>query len=66
MHSTATTIQLKHQIEKLAAEAFHQHRISGYGNGESPDQYQIVIQGKPRHYSLESARMLLANLLKSS
>jgi hypothetical protein len=56
--------QLRAEVEKLAAEAFHQHLISGYGDGELPDEYQIVIQGKPRHYSLEYAHSLLANLVE--
>jgi hypothetical protein len=55
---------LRTEVEKLAAEAFHQHLISGYGDGESPDEYQIVIQGKPRHYSLEYAHSLLTNLVE--
>ncbi|QYO68711.1 hypothetical protein JVX88_28725 [Leptolyngbya sp. 7M] len=55
---------LRAEVEKLAAEAFHQHLISGYGDGESPDEYQIVLQGKPRHYSLEYAHSLLANLIE--
>ena len=44
--------ELKNQIEKLAEEAFHRHLISGYGNGESANEYQIVYEGKPRHFSL--------------
>lgn len=63
MDKTAN-IQLKHEIEELAAEAFHQHLISGYGDGEYPDEYQIVIEGKPRHFPLEAARSLLTRLLR--
>lgn len=59
----AASFQLKHEIETLAAEAFHQHLISGYGVSEYPDEYQIVLEGKPRHYPLESARSLLTQLL---
>lgn len=56
--------QLKYEVERLATEAFHQHLISGYGDGEYPDEYQLVIEGKPRHYPLEFARSLLVRLLK--
>lgn len=62
MNNPATS-QLKHEIEELATAAFHQHLISGYGDGEYPDEYQIVIEGKPRHLPLESARSLLTRLL---
>jgi hypothetical protein len=57
--------QLKQEVETLATEAFHRHLISGYGDGEDADEYQIVIEGKPRHYPLELAHALLLNLLKT-
>lgn len=56
--------QLKSEVEQLAAIAYFQHLISGYGNGEHPDRYQIVIQGRPKHYLLEEAHSVLAHLLK--
>ncbi|UBF29018.1 hypothetical protein K9N68_14965 [Kovacikia minuta CCNUW1] len=54
----------KDEIHKLAEDAFHRHLISGYGDGEYADKYQIVYQGKPRHLSLKNAYAFLANLLK--
>lgn len=56
--------QLKTQVEHLAAEAFHQHLISGYGDGEYPDEYQIVIDGKPRHFPLDYAKSFLLQLVE--
>ncbi|MCU0524817.1 MAG: hypothetical protein MUF72_08335 [Elainella sp. Prado103] len=56
--------QLKEEVAALAAAAFHQHLISGYGDGESPDEYQIVVQGKPKHFTLERARLFLAQLMQ--
>jgi hypothetical protein len=61
--TTITRNQLKDEVEKLAAEAFQQHLISGYGDGEYPDEYQLVIDGKPRHYPLPDAHSLLADLI---
>lgn len=58
--------RLKEEVETLAAEAFHQHLISGYGDGEYPDEYQIVVQGKPRHFNLEYARSFLSNLIDNA
>jgi|GEM_PF-1198968 len=55
--------ELKNEIEQLAEEAFHLHLISGYGNGESSNEYQIVYEGKPRHFSLEYARNFLRQLI---
>lgn len=54
---------LKNEIEHLAEEAFHRHLISGYGTGESSDEFQIVYEGKPRHFSLEYARQFLHQLI---
>ncbi|MBD1851966.1 hypothetical protein H6F87_18435 [Cyanobacteria bacterium FACHB-502] len=54
---------LKNEIERLAEEAFHRHLISGYGNGESSNEYQIIYEGKPRHFSLEYARNFLRQLI---
>lgn len=56
--------ELKEEVAALAAAAFHQHLISGYGDGESPDEYQIVIQGRPKHFLLEDARQFLARLMR--
>jgi len=40
---------LRDELEKLAEEAFHRKLISGYGDGQYSDEYQIVFKGKPRH-----------------
>lgn len=60
---TMTNAVLKIEIAKLAEQAFHRRLISGYGDGEYADQYQIVYQGKPRHLPLKSAYLFLEKLL---
>ncbi len=55
--------QLKSEVEALATLAYFRHLISGHGQGEHPDQYQIVIQGRPKHYLLEEAHSVLAQML---
>lgn len=62
MNSTADP-ELKREVERLAEEAFHQHLISGYGDGERPNEYQIVYEGKPRHFPLEYTYSFLTQLL---
>lgn len=62
--STATDATLRGQVQHLAEYAFHHHLISGYGDGEYSDEYQIVYQGKPRHLSLEQARSFLSELIE--
>lgn len=59
-----TNAAVKSEIERLAEQAFHQRLISGYGDGEFPEQYQIVYQGKPRHFPLIHAYLFLDMLLK--
>ncbi|MBF2003583.1 MAG: hypothetical protein IGS50_15095 [Synechococcales cyanobacterium C42_A2020_086] len=54
---------MKSEVERLAKQAFYRHLISGYGTGEYPDEYQIVYQGKPRHFSLEYAHRFLQQLM---
>ena len=61
--NSSSNIVLKHKIKKLADTAFHRHLISGYGDSEFPNQYQIVYQGKPRHFSLEHAFVFLKMLI---
>lgn len=61
--NTAMNTSLKAEVEELAEQAFHQRLISGYGNGEFPNKFQIVYEGKPRHFSLEHARLFLNELL---
>jgi hypothetical protein len=57
---------LRNEIHRLAEDAFHRHLISGFGDSEYADKYQIVLQGKPRHLPLESARSFLNRLLQKS
>ena len=61
MNSSQTT--LRQEVKNLAREAFKQHLISGYGDGEYGDKYQLVLQGKPRHFRLERARQILTEQL---
>lgn len=56
--------QLRDEVHKIAEDAYQRHLISGYGDSEYADQYQIVWQGKPRHLSLEAARSLLNSLVQ--
>ncbi|HEY9780779.1 MAG TPA: hypothetical protein V6D09_11650 [Leptolyngbyaceae cyanobacterium] len=62
MNSTITN--LRHEVRQLAEEAFHRKLISGYGDGQDDNEYQIVFKGKPRHFSLEHARSFLHNLIQ--
>ncbi|MDX2229874.1 MAG: hypothetical protein NW220_09565 [Leptolyngbyaceae cyanobacterium bins.349] len=55
--------ELRVAVHQLAEAAFHQHLISGHGDGEYPNKYQIVYQGKPRHFSLQEAHDFLRELL---
>lgn len=63
MNTTKTA--LRDEVRKLAEQAFHLKLISGYGDGQYSDEYQIVSNGKPKHFSLERARLLLKNLIVS-
>lgn len=54
---------LRDKVQNLAEKAFNHHLISGYGDGEYPDKYQIVYKGKPRHLPLEEALDFLNTLL---
>ena len=60
---TSTKAQLRTEVRKLAEEAFHLKLISGYGEGQYSDEYQIVYNGKPKHFPLERARLFLRNLM---
>jgi len=62
MKTTAVTA-LRNEVRLLAEEAFHRKLISGYGDGQYSDEYQIVYQGKPRHLTLENARSFLNSLI---
>ncbi|MER3492973.1 MAG: hypothetical protein C4323_11930 [Mastigocladus sp. ERB_26_2] len=54
---------LRNEVRYLAEEAFHRKLISGFGDGPDINEYQIVFQGKPRHFPLEEAHSFLVNLL---
>ncbi|TAF04727.1 MAG: hypothetical protein EAZ77_15215 [Nostocales cyanobacterium] len=64
MNETHAT--LRTEVRQLADEAFHRKLISGYGDGQDMNEYQIVYQGKPRHISLEQARLFLIDLIYRS
>lgn len=59
-----THTELREEVHSLAEEAFHLHLISGYGDGEYDDEYQIVYKGKPRHLPLERAKAFLIDLIQ--
>lgn len=61
-----TTTALREEVRKLAEKAFNLRLISGYGDGQYSDKYQIVYNGKPKHFPLERARFILSNLITSS
>lgn len=60
-----TKTALRDEVRQLAKEAFHLKLISGYGDGQYNEEYQIVHNGKPKHYPLERARSFLSNLITS-
>jgi hypothetical protein len=57
---------LRKEVQHLAEEAFHHKLISGYGDGPDSNEYQIVFQGKPRHFPLEDAHTFLTDLLSQN
>ena len=59
----STVADLRTEVRQLAEEAFHQKLISGHGDGQNGNEYQIVFNGKPRHISLQYAYSFLADLL---
>lgn len=61
MNTTTTT--LRDEVRRLAEEAFHLKLISGYGDGQYSEEYQIVTNGKPKHFTLECAYLLLKTLI---
>ena len=61
-----TKAALRNEIRQLAEEAFHRKLISGYGDGADSDEFQILFEGKPRHFPLQEARSFLNGLLFSS
>jgi hypothetical protein len=64
--NTTTTSNLRQEVRQLAKQAFQMKLISGYGDGQYSDEYQIVYKGKPRHYPLERARFILSNLITNA
>lgn len=63
---TSNQSHLREKVRQLADRAFHRHLISGHGDGEYEDKYQIVIEGKPRHYPLNRVFYVLQSLLKKT
>jgi hypothetical protein len=63
---SSTKANLRDEVRHLADAAFRQKLISGHGDGEYSNKYQIIFQGRPRHYELEYARDFLKNLLVRS
>lgn len=61
--TAVTRTALRNKVHQLAEAAFHRHLISGHGDSEYPDKYQIVYQGKPKHLSLRDAYALLNTLM---
>lgn len=61
-----TKAGLRDEVEQLAEEAFHRKLISGYGDGQYSDEYQIVFKGKPRHFPLAEAHSFLDKLINQS
>ncbi|MBE9127165.1 MULTISPECIES: hypothetical protein [unclassified Coleofasciculus] len=62
----STKMSLEDEVRQLAEQAYHLHLISGYGEGPERGEYQLVCQGKPKHFSYEEARSLLKNMLKET
>lgn len=60
---STTKAALRDEVKELAEEAFQRKLISGYGDGSNRHEYQIVCNGKPKHFLLEEARYLLINLI---
>jgi hypothetical protein len=58
-----TQSELRDEVRLLAEEAFDRNLISGYGDGQNNQEFQIVFKGKPRHLSLERARSFLVKLI---
>lgn len=58
-----TQSELRDEVRLLAEEAFNRNLISGYGDGQDNNEFQIVFKGKPRHLSLERARSFLVKLI---
>ncbi|PSB23434.1 hypothetical protein C7B82_31130 [Stenomitos frigidus ULC18] len=59
-----TDDRLRIEVHALAEDAFHRHLISGHGDSEYANEYQIVYQGKPNHLSLSGAHAFLTQLLQ--
>ena len=57
---------LRDEIRRLADEAFHRKLISGFGDGPDNSEFQIVIDGKPRHLPLDEARSVLNEMLRTN
>ena len=66
MNGTKAKTELRDEVRQLAEAAFHLKLISGYGDGPDSDEYQIVCDGKPKHFTLEAAYFLLGKLIRQS
>ncbi len=64
MNNTPTA--LRNEVRQLAEEAFHKKLISGYGDGPDRNEYQIVCEGKPKHFPLDQAHSFLDSLIHQS
>lgn len=60
----STKAEIRDEVRQLAEEAFHLKLISGYGDGPDSREYQIVCDGKPKHFELEEAYFFLRTLIK--
>jgi hypothetical protein len=63
---STTKTELRCEVRQLADKAFHLRLISGYGDGQDSDEFQIVYQGKPKHFRLERARLILNDLITTN
>ena len=66
LSTSAADETLRTEVHALAEAAFHSHLISGHGDSEYPDEYQIIYQGKPKHLSLSGAQVFLTKLMQRS
>lgn len=60
----STTTSLRDEVRQLAREAFSRNLISGYGDGPDKNEYQLVCQGKPKHFPLAEAHSILKSMLR--
>ena len=61
-----TKTSLRDEVRTLAEQAFEKRLVSGYGDGQYSNEYQLVINGKTRHFPLEHAHGILSNILNTA